>query len=136
MNIIFYLIPKAEVEYLFCDYSIRQALEKMEYHNYTVIPVLNAEGDYVYSLSDGDLLRFFKKHDLSIKDCENYSISMVERSREIKSINIFASKKELAPLLMDQNFVPVVDDRNKFIGIITRKQIMNKLGSRLLDDVE
>lgn len=121
---------------MFCDYSIRQALEKMEYHNYSVIPVLNAEGDYVYSLSDGDLLRFFKKHDLSIKDCENYSISMVERSREIKSINIFASKKELVPLLMDQNFVPVVDDRNKFIGIITRKQIMNKLGSRLLDDIE
>lgn len=136
MNVLFFLIPKSEVEYLFSDDTIRQALEKMDYHNYSVIPVLTAEGDYAYSLSDGDLLRFIKKHDVSMKDCENYSISMVKRSRELKSINIFAEREELMPLLVDQNFVPVVDDRNKFIGIVTRRQILTKLKDHLLKEMK
>ena len=37
------------------------------------------------------------------------------------------SPRELADLILDQNFVPVVDGRNVFIGIVTRKVIMQAL---------
>ena len=32
--------------------------------------------------------------------------------------------EDLIKKAMNQNFVPVVDDQNKFIGIITRKSII------------
>ena len=41
MNVLFFLKPKSEVAYLYEDYSLRQALEKMEYHRYTAIPIIS-----------------------------------------------------------------------------------------------
>ena len=38
MNIMFFLTPKSNVAYIYDDYSLRQALEKMEYHRYSAIP--------------------------------------------------------------------------------------------------
>ena len=70
MNVLFYLIPKKDVYFLESDCTIRQALEKMEYHHYSSIPVLNKNGEYVSSLSDGDLLWYIKNHGLSLKDVE------------------------------------------------------------------
>ena len=37
---------------------------------------------------------------------------------------------------MDQNFVPVVDGRNVFIGIVTRKQIIKELLRRKNENKE
>ena len=56
MNILFFLKPKSEVAYLYDDFSVRQALERMEYHRYTSIPVINRKGEYVGSITEGDLL--------------------------------------------------------------------------------
>ena len=44
MNILFFLTPKSELSYIYDDDSLRQALEKMEYHRYTAIPVINRKG--------------------------------------------------------------------------------------------
>ena len=41
MNVLFFLTPKNKVEYVYDYYSMRQALEKMQYHKYSAIPVLN-----------------------------------------------------------------------------------------------
>ena len=51
MNILFYLVPKSEVMYLYDDFSLRQALEKMEYHKYSAVPIINKAGNYVGTLT-------------------------------------------------------------------------------------
>ena len=79
MNILHFLTPKNEVAFLYDDYSLRQALEKMEYHQ--------------YSASAG-------------------------------AVRINTSIEDLVVSAMSQNFVPVVDDRNMFIGIVKRKEII------------
>ncbi|MEG1742255.1 MAG: CBS domain-containing protein, partial [Acetivibrio sp.] len=56
MNILFFLKPKVEVAYLYDDYTIRQALETMEHHRYSSIPLLNRNGKYVGTITEGDLL--------------------------------------------------------------------------------
>ena len=43
---------------------------------------------------------------------------------------------EMMMRAMDQNFIPVVDDRDYFIGIITRRDIMRYINSRLTEDDE
>ncbi|MEG0305667.1 MAG: CBS domain-containing protein, partial [Oscillospiraceae bacterium] len=41
MNILFFLTPKNDVAFLYDDFTLRQALEKMEHHRYSSIPILN-----------------------------------------------------------------------------------------------
>ena len=35
---------------------MRQTLEKMEYHRYSSIPIINKKGEYVGTMTEGDLL--------------------------------------------------------------------------------
>ena len=39
-------------------------------------------------------------------------------------MTVSADMDELLYLIMEQNFVPVTDDRGKFIGIVTRHDII------------
>ena len=55
-NILFFLTPKAMCAYLYDDYTIRQALEKMEGAGYAALPILNRRGEYRGTLTEGDLL--------------------------------------------------------------------------------
>ena len=127
MNILFFLTPKSEVNFLYDHFSVRQALEKMEYHHYSRIPVLNKDGDYVGDITEGDLLWFIKKNKLNIKNSEIYLINQIYTTRKLEKIKIDADMNELIRIITTQNYVPVVDDRNKFIGIVTRTKVISYL---------
>lgn len=130
MNITFFLIPKIKVEFLLEDFSLRQAIEKMEYHRYSVVPVLSKDGKYLYSLSEGDILYAMTKNKLKFEDLTKIRLESIERDRDVKPVSINSSMDDLVKLIVDQNFVPVVDDRGVFIGIITRKAVINYLLSK------
>ncbi len=126
-SILFYLIPKKDVEYIFDTFTIRQALEKMEFYHYTMIPVISKDGKYVSSLSDADLLWYIKGRSLDLAKAEKQNIMSVKPFREIKSITISKNMDDIKELIINQNFVPVVDDTNCFIGIVTRRAFINYL---------
>lgn len=130
MNITFFLLPKIKVEFLLEDFSLRQAIEKMEYHRYSVVPVLSKDGKYLYSLSEGDILYAMTKNKLKFEDLTKIHLESIERDRDVKPVSINSSMDDLVKLIVDQNFVPVVDDRGVFIGIITRKAVINYLLSK------
>ena len=44
MNILFFLTPKSEVAYISEEDTLRQALEKMEHHKYSAIPIISRTG--------------------------------------------------------------------------------------------
>ncbi|MFA5481208.1 MAG: CBS domain-containing protein [Bacilli bacterium] len=131
MNILFYLLPKAQVEYVYDDFTIRQALEKMEYHHYSTIPVISHEGKYVGSISEGDILWEFKRQNLSLTKCERHPISKIVPFKKITPISADKDMDDLVDIIINQNFVPVVDDFDNFIGIITRKSVINFLTNEL-----
>jgi CBS domain-containing protein len=125
MNILFFLTPKSEVDYLYDDYTMRQAIEKMDYHGYSAVPVINREGHYISVLTEGDLLRELKRrYQLDLTEAENIPISAIPRSRDIQSVHASARMEDLVERAASQNFIPVVDDQEKFIGIITRRDII------------
>ena len=130
MNITFFLIPKIKVEFLLENFSLRQAIEKMEYHRYSVVPVLSKDGKYLYSLSEGDILYAMTKNKLKFEDLTKIHLESIERDRDVKPVSINSSMDDLVKLIVDQNFVPVVDDRGVFIGMITRKAVINYLLSK------
>lgn len=125
MNILFFLTPKSEVAYIYEDYTIRQALEKMEYHRYSSIPIINKEGKYIGTITEGDLLWTLKNDfSLDLRAIEDISITHVKRRKDNRPVFIDANIEDLISTAMNQNFVPVVDDKDTFIGIIKRRDII------------
>lgn len=137
MNAIQLLTPKNDVAYLFDTMTLRQALEKMEHHRYTCIPILNKEGGYVGTITEGDLLWGIKnQYNLSLKNAEEILLSDINRKRDYQPVNINAKLNELIVMAMTQNFVPMVDDREAFIGIVTRKDILQYCYQKYIQDNE
>lgn len=125
MNILFFLTPKIEVAFLYNDYTLRQALEKMEHHRYSSIPILNREGEYVGTITEGDILWAIKNgFSLSMRDAETKLIENIPHKRDNTPVHVNTSMEELVVAAMSQNFVPVIDDKNSFIGIIKRSNII------------
>jgi len=126
LNIAFFLKPKVETIYIDNKSSVRQTIEKMEHHSYTAVPIINKEGEYLGTITEGDLLWFIKEKDFpDLFDLEDTLITEVPRRVNNKSVPIHAAIEELLNLSISQNFVPVVDDQVICIGIVTRKSILN-----------
>lgn len=125
MNILFLLIPKATCAFVHEDYTIRQALEKMSVSGFTALPILARDGTYRGTITEGDLLWAIKDLFLmDMKEAEKHSIMDIRHRRDNIAVSVNTRVEDLLTTAVDQNFVPVVDDRHTFIGIITRRAIM------------
>lgn len=125
MNIMFFLTPKSDVAYIYDDYSLRQTLEKMEFHRYAAIPIIDRRGHYVGTITEGDLLWNIKNEEsLSLKIAEEIPIKKIKRRMDNVPVRVDSNMEDLITKATNQNFVPVIDDKNVFIGIITRQSIM------------
>ena len=126
MNIAFFLLPKQEVVCLSQDTTLRQTLERMEYHRYTAVPIINNDGGYAGTVTEGDLLWYIKDHaDLTLDQTNKVKLADVPLRMNHKTVRIDANMDDLISLAKVQNFVPVVDDMNRFIGIVRRSDIID-----------
>lgn len=131
MNILFFLTPKEEVACVEEDDTLRQVLEKMEHHGYTAIPLLDRGGKYIGTITEGDLLWFLKDRNFpDLKLLEEMPITSIGRRRDNEAVCVLASMEDMFEKVMNQNFVPVVDDNKVFIGIITRKDLLLYLAKK------
>lgn len=125
MNILFFLTPKEEVAYICEDDTLRQVLEKMEFHKYSSVPMINRRGHYVGTMTEGDLLWGIKNEsNLNLREAEHIPITSFKRRMDNKPVNANSDMEDLLDKAINQNFVPVVDDQKHFIGIVTRKDIL------------
>ena len=127
MNVLFFLLPKGKCQYAVETDTIRQVVEKMEHHHYTAIPLLSKDGKYIKTISDGDIFYHIKNNNIEYNKMNHHNILDVQESREIKAISISKSMESLVDLIINQNFVPVIDDQQTFIGIVTRKKVVEYL---------
>lgn len=124
-NILFFLTPKAMCSYLYDDYSLRQALEKMEAAGYAALPILTRRGEYRGTLTEGDLLWGLKNMCcMDIRQAESRRIMEISRRKDNIPVRVTTSMHDLVERSSSQNFVPVVDDKGAFIGIVTRRSII------------
>ena len=126
MNIIFLLKPKSAVAHISSKSSIRQGLEKMRYHGYKALPVIDEFGRYVGTVTEGDFLWYIVDGGMQgdLREHEDITIAELIQKDRTKPVRINASMDELLVIAAEQNFAPVIDDRGSFVGIVTRSDII------------
>ena len=125
MNIFFFLKPKVEVSYLTENCSVQQAMQDMLRSGFTAIPVVNAKGTYVGTITEGDFLRLVLHYPK--EKLEQLTVGQVELRVHHRSVSIDAKLEDMVELVTEQNFVPVVDGRGMFCGIVTRRDVITYL---------
>lgn len=134
-NILFFLTPKAMCAFVYDDYTIRQALEKMEAAGYASLPILNRRGEYRGTLSEGDLLWALKNICyMDMRQAEARRIMEITHRRDYIPVRVTTGMHDLVQGASSQNFVPVVDDKDAFIGIVTRSSIIKFCIERLFTE--
>ena len=134
-NILFFMTPKAMCAFVYDDYSVRQALEKMETSGYAALPILNKRGEYRGTLTEGDLLWALKNMCyMDIRQAESRRIMEITRRKDNIPVRVNTGMHELVHRASSQNFVPVVDDYGAFIGLITRKAIIKYCQDQLFPE--
>lgn len=132
MNILFFLTPKEEVAHVDEDDTLRQVVEKVEHHGYSAIPLLARDGKYIGTITEGDLLWEMREKDFpDLHRMEKIRITDLKRHRDNEPVKISESMENLFEKITNQNFVPVVDDKGVFIGIVTRKDVLLYLAKKL-----
>ena len=124
MNLAFFLKPKSQVAYLTEGSSFRQGLEKLHIHGYAALPVISKDGRYLGSINEGDFLwNIMSMGSLDAHDLEQARIDDIISAR-YAPVPITTDMEDLVNHALEQNFVPVVDDRDMFMGIITRRTML------------
>lgn len=131
INIAKIMIPKVFTSVLHENDTVRQGLESLLANGYTAVPVVDAGGQYLGSVTEGDFLR----HIMSVgttdkKQHEQYRLDSILRKDFCPAIPITATEKEVTDAILNQNYVPIVDDRNTLCGILTRKAVITYLAQR------
>ncbi len=131
MNIAKMMTPKACTVFLHTDNTVRQGLELLRHHGYTAIPVLNEKEEYLGTITEGDFLRhILAVNTTDLKAHEKYRIDSLLRPDFCPPLGIGSNAQEVTDAVMRQNFVPIVDDRNCFCGILTRRAVIAYLAQR------
>ena len=124
-NILFFLTPKVMCVHLMADDSLRQALVRMETAHYAALPILNRKGEYCGTLTEGDALwALINRCGLDIHKAEHIHIMDIAHRKDNTPVKVEATMEDLLERASKQNFIPVVDDKNTFIGIVTRRSII------------
>jgi len=123
MNILAFMKPKMDVTFLSVDNTAREAIEIMKVSRYTSIPLLSIDGKYVGTITEGDLL--YTLDAVGRDNMKDIKVSSIVRHRDYEPVNINETMIVLLSRASNENFVPVIDESNQFLGIVTRKELLD-----------
>ena len=113
----------------------KEVHEKMEAAGYAALPILNKRGEYRGTLTEGDLLWGIKNMCyMDMRQAEAHRIMEISRKKDNVPVRVTTTMHDLVDRASTQNFVPVVDDKDTFIGIVTRRAIIKYCSQRLFEE--
>lgn len=134
-NAAYILKPKQDVAYISEHITVRQALERMRRNGYTEVPVISRDGRYQGTVSEGDFLWFILDSGLegeALGDLlRRTKVSALAQRRRNPPARITSPMEELLRQSVSQNFIPILDDRDMFIGIVVRGDIIKYFGDKV-----
>ena len=134
MNIVFLMKPKFQTRFLYDHTPVTQALKEMRNSGFSAIPVINKDGTYMGIVSEGDFLRYVLDYGTPTgQSSQSHRVKDIMGDKTSAPVKITANLEDLLWSAVTQNFVPVVDDNDSFVGIITRRSIITYLSNRITD---
>ncbi|OQA79316.1 MAG: NADH dehydrogenase [Tenericutes bacterium ADurb.Bin239] len=122
MNILMILTPKKEVTFLTTKMSLKEAMDILKKVRFNSVPLLDDKGYYIGTVTEGDILWHLEKN--GYEGTLNKKLKDVKRIRDYAPVTVDAEIDELVTKSLGQNFIPILDDRKFFIGIVTRKKLI------------
>ncbi|MCM1578544.1 MAG: CBS domain-containing protein [Ruminococcus sp.] len=132
MNTAMLLKPKSAVAFIYGDLSAEEGLKEFIRGGFTAVPVIDREGLYMGVVSERDFLyRLLESNGAGLSESENLTVSDLASCTRFESVPIDADIDTLFSRIIEQNFVPVVDSRGMFSGIITRRDVLMRAFKKL-----
>lgn len=126
MNALRLMLSKDKVTYLYAECPLQEAMTLFTESGYSAVPVIENNGAYIGTVCDKDFLKCYSSPELK-KRMKRLTLRDIIVKDWIIPINVYTDVDDVLLLSMNQNFLPVVDDDEIFIGIITRKAIIQFL---------
>ncbi|KIS05932.1 cyclic-di-AMP-binding protein CbpB [Streptococcus equi] len=127
-----YLIPAEELAIFINTHNADHVMLLLVSNGFSRVPVITKEKQYVGTISISDMMTYQAKRQLTDWEMTQTNIGDMVNTK-IETINVSSSLTEIMHKLVDFPFLPVVNDDNRFIGIITRKSILKAVNSLLHD---
>ena len=127
-----YLIPAEQVAIFIDSHNADHVLLVLTSNGYSRVPVLTNDRHYVGTIAISDIMRYQSEHHLQEWEMVNLDIGPMASS-VIETVTERASLTEVMHKLVDNPFLPVLDQDSVFKGIITRKSILKAVNSLLHD---
>ncbi|MBD1373814.1 CBS domain-containing protein [Hazenella sp. IB182357] len=125
------IIPKEKVVVVYPQWSLERALLVLTRQGTNSVPVINDSDQVEGLISKTDILDFLMKKsqgddDFDFTGIANYKVSdaLNPIHTGILADSIFSFAFEV---LVNQSYVPIIDIKGKFVGILTRKVMMEKV---------
>ena len=118
------MIPAENVANVMKEHPLEHALLLLSQAGYSTIPVLDKEDHFVGLLSLNDIVKKMLGIDgIDTSNLEELTVADVMKT-DVAVMRPDAELEDILHLLVDASFLPVVDDNQRFKGIITRKEIL------------
>ncbi len=130
MNVAFFLVPKNEVAWIPISATLGEANARFEQTGYSALPLLDDQGRYAGTITEGDLLReVMRVPERELSATQQVTLRQLHLAKRIRPVGIDAQMEELFGRAIEQNFVPVIDSRDVFVGIVRRREILERCAS-------
>lgn len=125
------IIPKEKVVTIDPDWSLERALLILTRKQTSSVPVINASGQVEGLISKTDILDFMLHIGRNNNHFDFTGLSE-HKVREALNLNhqgimansIFSFAFEV---LVNRSYIPIINEKNQFVGILTRKVLMEKV---------
>ena len=136
MNTAKLINTKTMVAYIYGDLSAKEGLKEFIAHGFTAVPVIDREGMYLGVVSERDFLyRLLDAGSVEAADANGHTVADLVSDTRFEAVTIHADMDILFYRIIAQNFVPVIDSRGMFSGIVTRKDVLMHMKHRLTDGI-
>ena len=122
-----FMIPADNVANVIDQHTLSTGLLILTQSNYTMIPVLSAESKLMGVISMSMIIKAVMTVDaIEMERLDELKVRDVMLSQSVR-VQANCHLADVLNYLIDQNFVCVVDEDNRFLGIITRKNVLQRL---------
>ena len=125
-----FLTPAENLAVLIDTHNADHAILLLSQMTYSRVPVVTDQKKFVGTISLTDILSYQMQHEIPDEEFMTTDIVHMVKKDDL-TVGPDFTLTEVLHKLVDESFLPVVDQDNTFQGIITRKSILKEVNSLL-----